>query len=57
MTTEEFVDLVHLTHKLRHSLKAGSADLMDLNLNQVPFEEVEDFAFVMQMANAMIHSN
>lgn len=56
MKTDELTQLVHLAHKLHQSLKAGDADLMGFDLTQVSFDEVEDFAFVIQMANAMNHS-
>ena len=56
MKTDELTQLVHLAHKLHQSLKAGDADLIGFDLTQVPFDEVEDFEFVIQMANAMNHS-
>lgn len=56
MTQDDFKLLINLTHKLRQAVKAGNADLDNFDLNQIPFDQIEDLAFVLQMTNAMIFS-
>ena len=56
MTQDDFKLLINLTHKLRQAVKAGNADLDNFDLNQIPFDQIEDLAFVLQMTNAMVFS-
>lgn len=55
MNSDEMIKLVHLTHQLRCAINSGNADWMSINLNDISFNETEDLALVMQMANAIMH--
>lgn len=56
METSDFLKLVHLVHQLRQAINAGKLDINDLDLNKLPFNEVDDFTWVYQLIDAMRHS-